>query len=332
MRIRFLEKAKLISIEKLADIVGTWWIKHIIIPVITVIPFAVINFQIKASSGKDGAAPPNASFWSDLPGYASEYPYMAIIISAVYLIFVNAIVNKLVEFKSVREEEGGVSQKELLKLFEVLEVIVAQKSRRFGNASSELLAANGRASTPAEVFKAITQPNEQIALLIYGLYAFFDAIDKKGVSFKVTIVKIENGKPVDWLFHYPEDPPPSTEMVRLQSKESSISSCLAKKKILVVDSISDELSKAGGRRYIARISGESEEGSLLCYPVAHRYTNDIPYVITVVADQDGYFSSDKAKLYEWVFKHFAVRICLEQSLLVIKGRVEENESQDIKEA
>lgn len=57
------------------------------------------------------------------------------------------------------------------------------------------------------------------------------------------------------------------------------------------------------------------------YPVIHHYSDLIPYVITVVADKKNYFKIEKKKLYKWIFKHFAMRMGLEHSLLMLKNEV-----------
>jgi hypothetical protein len=64
-----------------------------------------------------------------------------------------------------------------------------------------------------------------------------------------------------------------------------------------------------------------DEGAMICYPVSHGALGT-PYVLTVSASEAGHFKKEHRKLYEAVLYRFAIRICLEHSLMLMKEHVE----------
>lgn len=319
------------KLEKLAELFDIWWIKHFLVPILSVLPATLLIFYLRVNVNAENSGDSLVGLLPELQRLALEHPFVVVSAVGVYLILWNALIHFIGSFKKADE---GVDVEGLLTLFEVLEKIVAAKAKRFGACAKDLYGED-HSGDVGDTFSTITQPEQQIALLANGLHAFFDAIDKDGVSFKVTIAVIAaNGrkggmpdyKPVDWLYFYPDSSPPRTTIEELQSPDSAISRCLAKKKIIIVESFEKEAAKGSDRQFVPRLADEDEEGSLICYPLIHHYTSDIPYVVTVVADKAGYFDSKKKKLYEWIFQHFAVRVCLEHSLVVIKRETQVDEA------
>lgn len=113
-------------------------------------------------------------------------------------------------------------------------------------------------------------------------------------------------------------------MTTLQSPESTICHCIKSRHIVIVEDVKAEIQKGAGRRYVPG-PDVSSDGSQLCYPMMHHYTDSIPYVIAIAVDRRGYFRPKQRPLYEWIIEHFAVRLGLEQSLLIIKERVQDDQ-------
>lgn len=308
----------------LARIIDNGWIKFIVIPVMSTIPpTLIIFFLANGSTGNDNKSGKELSDKALQPilDWVLANPYWTVIIAAIYLVIWNAAIG-YIQFYSQNHEE--IDSRGLLTLFEVLESVVGAKAQRFGGFVKEFLGENG-AGDAGKTFEGITKPDQQIALLANGIHAFFDAIDKDGVSFRVSVIALEDGVPSDYYYYFPNSEPPRTPIEIIKSDESSVSYCIAKKKILIISDLQSEAIKSDNRHYIPSQEEAHEEGSLLCYPVIHHYSDTVPYAITVVADKKGYFSCEKRKFYNWIFRHFAVRIGLEHSLLILKEGVTTNE-------
>ncbi|MDT8387223.1 MAG: hypothetical protein RQ736_06890 [Thiogranum sp.] len=315
MRKLFVEEGFLgKTLKRLAQLIEKWWAKHFVIPSLTVVPAAAITYHIKdaVAISKQGH---EESLLVTIHAYSADYPLLIIVSIALYLIIWNAIIAFIASYNKT---EDGVDVEGLLTLFAVFEKIVGAKAKRFGACTRSI--AKTDPSNASETFKTITQPDQQIALLANGLHAFFDSIDNEGVSFKVTIAVVEDNMPVDWFYFYPDSEPPRTAIESIQDPGSSISYCLERKRLVVIEDCEKEAAKGEDRHYVPRLADEDEECSLICYPIIHHYTHTIPYVVTVVADKREYFKSSKRQFYTWIFNHFALRIGLEHSLLLIKAQ------------
>lgn len=169
--------------------------------------------------------------------------------------------------------------------------------------------------SPHDIFKSITKPDQQIILLTELLYEFFTSINPK-VGFKVRTYRSEKNK-VNSLIHYaPSNKEPRTSIATLKQPNSGISTCLQKKKMIIIEDIVKE-SKKTKSRYIMSFEDEEETGSLLCFPIYHEPTKCYPYIITVSTNTI-FFKNNNKSFYEWIFDHFARRIKLEHTLLLLK--------------
>ena len=305
-------------LEATATFLDKWWVNGLIAPSLTVLPTTVAMYFIK-DAGDPNATPtvPNV-IWN----FAHTHPYWSIVIVTAYAIVVAASIQWLKKFIA----EKDIAVVELLRLFEVLEEVVGKKASRFGECAKNLC--NGKKLlTPSEVFAEITKPDIQIALLAQAVYLFFDGIDKKSVSFRVSVLEIKAGVPSEWYTYYPVYSPPQTTIAKLKQKRSTVSHCLRTRDVFVVEDLQIEADKVDGH-FVSGSAQQEEEGSLVCYPVVNAFANDIPYVITVVADEKNYFLKRKKDLYKWFFKRFAIRIMLERNLLTIREKCATHNAED----
>jgi len=182
--------------------------------------------------------------------------------------------------------------------------------------------------TRENAFCTITQPETQIAELVRGICEFFNAIraEDKNVNdrsrlIRVTLCLIIDGNVESILISYPEDeatiPPQSVAL--LNDPSSCIQTSIRERDIVVIQSIESELKKAAEYRRFVDIGVEGDNyGSLICYPVIYRATGDIPYVVTIHCDEDGYFREKKSELYKFSLDRFSLRVRLEHNLLLMK--------------
>ena len=205
----------------------------------------------------------------------------------------------------------------LLHLKEALEKIVQFKADRFEVESGNLLKTT---TSSADVFKAITKPDQQIAHIAYALCGFLEAITKD-IEFKVRLIQVDSdGNPIAWYTYAPSNLPPNTEISVLQHHDSSVSRCLRNKKIFIVENIKEAANKSGEREYVMSHSDpEDEIGSLICFPIYQKQIKCYPLVLAISANKP-YFKNQKKPLYKWILDQFTLRIQLEYSLVLLKER------------
>lgn len=301
--------------SRFSELVGkfdTWWIKSILIPLLSSVPPAVIYFYLRPPAVLQGAVPAPPSVVVD---WIQHYPYLFAIAIPVYIVLVTSLV-RFIETASKLDDE--LKSEHLLSLFDILERVVGAEGARYG---SYVKKSNPSGLDVDTVFNEIIQPYQQIALLAEGIHTFLNVIDSKSAEISVTVCAVENGKPKDWVCYYPSSSPPNTDMEKLLGPDSAISYCISSKKMVIIEDLIAEAKKdVKQRHYVPRDGDLDEHGSLICYPIIHIYAEgDVPYVITVVADRRRYFKKGRKRLYNWILKHFAVRIQLEHSLIKIGG-------------
>lgn len=218
---------------------------------------------------------------------------------------------------SVIASSDKVTYEGLLHLKEALEKIVQFKADRFEMESKPLL--TGTASA-ADIFKAITKPDQQIAHIAHTLHSFLEVITDD-VKFKVRIIQADStGKPIDWYTYAPSTRKPSTPISVLQHHDSSVATSLRLKKMFVVENINEAANKSGGRQYVMTHSDpEDEVGSLICYPIYLKQLEYSPLVLAISSDKP-YFKKSKKELYRWILDQFVLRIQLEYSLVLLKEK------------
>ena len=303
--------------SRFSELVGkfdTWWIKSILIPLLSSVPPAVVYFYLRPPSLLQGAVPPPPSM---VVNFIQNYPYLFAIAIPVYIVLVTSLV-RFIETASKLDDE--LKSEHLVSLFDIFERVVGAEGARYGSYAK---ASNPSGIASSAVFNEIIQPYQQIALLAEGIHTFFNVIDSKGAEIAVTVCAVEDGEPRDWVCYYPSSSPPNTEMEKLKGADSALTYCIKSKKMIIIEDLISEAKKdASQRHYVPRDNELDEHGSLICYPIIHTYTGgDVPYVITVVADRRRYFKKGRKRLYNWILKHFAVRMQLEHSLIKIGGAV-----------
>lgn len=94
--------------------------------------------------------------------------------------------------------------------------------------------------------------------------------------------------------------------------------------VIVEDTQAEAGKQEGGCFALTREGARDAKCSLICEPVIDGYTDDIPYVVNIAADKKGVFLEKNRDLYQWMLGPFALRMCLEHSLLTIKKSQEVN--------
>lgn len=237
-----------------------------------------------------------------------------ITVLALFLSYLSSNIHRIVNKFSDRDSPDS---EVLVALSNGFNSIVDAKMKRF---NFEYKSINSGDKRPNEIFSAITQPDQQIILLTELIHTFFQATDTK-IHFKVRVIDIdENNKAKEWFYFSPRNQPPKTEISVLRMQDSSVSNCLKRKGLIIIEDINKEALKPKGKRKFVTSKSDDEIGSLLCFPVYHESTRCYPYVITVSANMP-YFRTKRKDYYNWLFDQFACRMQLEHTLILLKKGV-----------
>ena len=95
---------------------------------------------------------------------------------------------------------------------------------------------------------------------------------------------------------------------------------LRTRRIVVIESIRDELRKGEKASYVDTGVAQDASGSIICYPVITA-ANEVPFVISIHCDEEGYFKKASAEVYSVTLDRFALRINLEYCLDRLKEKL-----------
>jgi hypothetical protein len=192
--------------------------------------------------------------------------------------------------------------------------IVGNKSERF---SKFLEKVKGTKPTPEMVFKAITDPNDQINQILFQIYAIFRMLlDVSELT--VVLVKVENEKAMEYVKYMPSDNSPSLD---LKTNKVNFFNYVAKSKsIQVISDINEKYNKPVKNNSMpyAKSYG-SKEGSIIGIPIFDYKNQTVRYVITVKSNDAKVFTKSSVDKYKKIIQTYSKRIALETVLSDIKG-------------
>jgi hypothetical protein len=299
-------------LAKLAHFSHRWWVKFVVMPLLATLPLAFIQGIYRFDVIKLAIKPHVPEWFFFL---YKTYPIITYMLPFLYVYFLMILWGAL---RAYGDDNCEVDYKGFMAISTALENVVSAKHERFGVFAKRVFAAPNTIERK-DAFSEITKPEQQIALLAESLRSVFEYFDKdRGASFRIRVIEVKNGLPESWFYFTPQSDAPTTTMDQLRNPQSSLTCCLRNKRILVIEDLQREAKKGKRAMFVNFSDDPNESGSLICYPIVHGATNDIPYVITVMADINKYFRREETDYYKWIFKHFALRINLEHSLFLIK--------------
>ena len=219
----------------------------------------------------------------------------------LYVVLLQALYSAIEHYSKPEKE---LLLKDVLSILQAINVVVADKNRRFGGI---VKAYSGRTSLdPSETFIGITRPDQQLILLINSIRSVFQLfLDDKNTSFRVGLIRVINGKPHEWAAYAPDASPPRTEAVDLAVPSSTVSCAISAKSIVVVQDIQKELKKKTKhtRKFVKGNTQDKDQGSQLCYPIFYGKAGNIEYVLTISGDKKDCLLESHAELYTWILEH-----------------------------
>lgn len=308
-----------IACRKIVEVCESWFVKHIIRPIFFLLPPMILTML----AVRQGLQQEVVLLVGQAVGdFLNNSALLIIVGTYLYVVLMKAIYAAIRSYaKPARELEVG----DLIALVKAIDIVVGDKTKRMANEAKALLGSNNICGQ--KTFQQITRPDQQIPLLISGLRSVFEYMDDVKTTFRVGLLKVDNNKPIDWYSFDPASLPPRTQASALKAPTSTVSQCIKSRSIVVVNDVQKELEKKNkkDRRFMRGNLQDSEEGSQLCYPIIHSATGSVEYVITVAGNRSECLKEKHSELYAWIINHFAVRVCMEHSLLIMKGKANEPE-------
>jgi hypothetical protein len=298
----------------------SWFIKHIIRPIFFLLPPTMLTML----AVRKGLQADVVDLVGEAAGnFLNQSALLIIIGTYIYVVVIKAIYAAIRSYaKPAKELEVG----DLIAIMKSIDIVVGDKAKRMGREAKLVLNASNVCGR--KTFMQVTRPDQQIPLLISGIRSVFEYMDDAKTTFRVGLLKIENNKPVDWSSFDPVSQPPRTQATALKAPTSTVSQCIKSRSIIVVDDIQKELNKKTKqeRKFVKGNTQDSDQGSQLCYPLIHPATGQIEYVFTIAGNRSNSLIIKHAELYAWIINHFAVRISMEHSLLIMKDKANESET------
>ncbi len=206
--------------------------------------------------------------------------------------------------------------KEIALLLRVLGTPVAKKRARFGKVAKRVMK-----QTPppgaGEIFHEITQPSEQILLLVEAVHMYFSN-DHEGDLLKVSLARMDKDRIVAWEAFAPPDAAPATTPENLQSKDATLSRAAKDKEMIIISDIAKELKNGRGKKYVSGEVASRNEGSMICFPISDDELRTVPFVLNIKSSKKNHFTSAMRKRYSFIFHRFSERIAMENRLQIIK--------------
>ncbi|GAB1720274.1 MAG: hypothetical protein NTAFB09_20050 [Nitrosospira sp.] len=250
-----------------------------------------------------------------LANFLDEYYLLTVVIGALYTFSVLAFAKSVARRVNLR----GMDVDGLLSLIGALDAIVGLKGRRFGDHVKNMDTLNKES-----LFCDITQPREQLADIVRAIWQLFDNAKTRESRnlIRVVCVEMTAGKITDIPLYFPLDEIVKASVEDLNNPSSALMTAFKTKKILIISDIAAELKKPETkRRYAAVGNSKDDSGSIICYPISHNPTRQIPFVVSIHCDEPNYFKPEFAEIYRLNLERFELRMSLEYSLMVIKERI-----------
>lgn len=294
-----------------------WFISSFVRPIFFLLPPSILTWAATRSGIRTDL---ESLLGPKVGALLSQSGLLILVVAYLYVAIMKSIFSGIEHYSRPEKEVG---RDEVNAILRSVNVVVGDKMKRFSvQAKSVLDKPHIDART---IFENITQPTQQIGLLVSALRGAFEFIDQSGALFRVGLLIITDGSPTEWAHFDPAERPPRTPANDLGHPGSTVMHAIRAKAPVVVEDIAKELNKKtkDKRRYLKCNTREGEDGAQLCYPIIHPATGRVEYVITIAGDKKCCLLERHLALYEWIIEHYALRIALEHSLLILKGKSRE---------
>lgn len=291
-----------------------WFVKNFLRPVFFLMPPSLVTW---ATMREGVQSEITRLFGSEVAGFLGDSALLVLIGAYLYIVILKSIYGAIENYSKPGRELG---RDDVLAILHSVNVVVGDKMKRFCRTLDSI---GGREEVSAQdVFQSITQPDQQIGLLVSAVHGAFDFIDNTGAYFRVGLLTVEEGKPIEWAQFYPPERPPRASESDLAHPGSTVMNSIRSKRTVIVEDINKEVKKRKkqDRRYLKLHNRDDEQGSQLCYPVVDPSTREVVLVLTIAGDKQCCLREKHLELYEWIIDHYSVRLTLEHRLYLLREK------------
>lgn len=307
----FRTSNKAILCSKIIDFTEHWAIKHLVIPLFIIGPLSILFIVLSDSellSKMDELIGPSVM------GFLKQSQLISIIV--VY-VSIHLFQSLKVFINHCAKPDSVLNRDNILSIIESVDFVVTAKKDRFLQETKKALIENWDKPT---IFNKITQPEQQIALLVCAIKAHFEHRLKYKVEFRVGLMRVKEGGLVDWFAFAPTTHPPRTGVDVLSSPSSTIMRALTTQGMVIVQDIQKELKKPSKnqRKFVKGNTQPHNNGSVLAVPVYCPNTRKPIYVLSILGNRQNCLQECHRELYEWILDHFQSRLIIEHHLYLLK--------------
>lgn len=306
------------SCRKITESCEHWFVKGFLKPVFFILPPSLIT---NVATKNNLAQQLEKILNPEISQFLSQSSLILFIGAYLYIVVLKGIYSAIEHYSKPERE---INRDDILVILKSIGIVVGDKMKRFSNKARSIT--SNTTINPQQIFFELTQPEQQISLLISALRTSIEHIDQTNSFFRVGLLLIKNDEPYEWAFFDPAERPPRTTAVELSHPGSTVMRSIKAKSPILVEDIAKELNikNKEKRRFLKCYTLEGEDGSQLCYPIIHPATNKVEYVITIAGNKRLSLEEKHLPLYTWLIDHYAMRVSLEHSLLLIKEKANEN--------
>lgn len=157
------------------------------------------------------------------------------------------------------------------------------------------------------IFNEITQPILQVKILSENLLVIFRDVIKSN-DIKLTAINCKDNQMVNFVFH--SDFEPNVSVSELNSNNSVAKKCITSKKSILYSNVDQNMESF--------YKGESNIGSIYCYPIHH--SKEINFVLSFSSPNQNDLKKEYKRLYDDIISEFKNRYLIEWYLNHIKNK------------
>lgn len=296
----------------LAAIYAIWYVRTIIVPLLLVVPPAIITTLYSNETLKTFLRINFPDFYNYIAPFGHEH----VLIFNIFVLIYPAIFVAVGAWIAHKAESNGLNVSGLLALLASLDQVVGVKNNRFEKHLSD------DKLTKETAFEVITDPMAQISEIVRSICDFFNATRnaKSKPLIRVTLAVMKGRKITDLPVFFPTDEPIRSSIASLNSPKSAIVTAAKTKQLVLISDISKELAlPESKKRFVDTGNDVDNVGSIICYPI--RTGSGVSYVVSIHCEEPGYFKNEFKDLYEHSLQRFALRMNVEHSLLMMKEKL-----------
>jgi hypothetical protein len=277
---------------------------HIIQPAITTIPLTVLIFALKDSNSA-------SNFY--LFGIEITTSMDRAILLGLFFVWI-ALLKVTGQWINNYAQKSEIPQENyLLGLISVLDTVVQEKVKRFRSCLDD------PEINKNNMFDKITQPDKQLNYLIDAVVGVFEQVIP-GRSIRVSLLEVKDNVPTKIMSWSPLHPAPTANIELLSKRESTAMHCIETKSLVIIENTKTEVKQQQNAHYAVESLKDTEERSILCYPIYNSINREIAYVINIVVDEPDTLKKEYSQIYSFILQKIVNRMELEHLLKLLKDK------------